>query len=215
MAKTSPTISIRIGDRDYDKPYDPGCRACTSPWALQIDHWLAAGYPAAWIQQQLAQRRSKLPVPVLTGHVPHLAPPHLADRERLAPGGKEGDGPAASLGAVNSVLIRRAFEALVNGDESMAELAPRDLLQALKLQLQIDREEEARARGTAEEWQQAFAEFFSIARAHLGEAFGPFLRDVYASQAISRMTGRPAAPGLLQLTAQGPQAVDDEVVSTR
>lgn len=214
-------IKVQIGGEVYDKPLDPSCACCISPWMLQIDHWLAAGYSFTTIRERLRARRARQPTEAsLRGHIAHLAPPHQADREAL----DHAEGaPSVSLEDATARLIARAYEKLVAGDEVM-QLQARDLIRAIKLASDLEERRKAGEHATADEYQQAFTEFFELARLHMGPEFGLFMRDVYASEAISRMTGRPAPPALLQATAQGPEPItapappppdDDEVASTR
>jgi DNA-binding transcriptional MerR regulator len=207
------TINVRIGSRDYEKPFDPACPACQSPWMLQIDHWLAAGYSVQDIGEQLKARRApKLSAQQLKAHVPHLAGPHRVDRERFARGG-EPDG--SSLTDVAANIVRRGFEDMVSGSPAM-ELNGRDLIRAVKLMSDL----EARGRedgGSADEWRAAFTEFFEIARQHVpADAWAAFLADIYSSQSIATVTGRPSSPAILEASAQGPaEASGAEIASTR
>jgi hypothetical protein len=221
--KQDSLLTILIGGEPFEKPFLASCPVCQSPWMLQVDHWLAAGYPFSDIQDRLKARRARVPADAqLRAHIPHLAPPHQAARERLAAAGSLDAPDGGSLSALNRMLLQRATEALAAGEEAMRP-SMRDLLRALQLQLKIEEWEEHRGHATDEEWRAAFTEFFGLARQHLGDRFSGFLRDVYASQAISAMTGRPASPAVLQASAQGPEAVppsalppeNDEIASTR
>jgi hypothetical protein len=59
MTATTKTLTRRvvIGGREYDKPWDPACGACRSPWLPHIDSALAEGYSLRQVSKLLAGRR--------------------------------------------------------------------------------------------------------------------------------------------------------------
>lgn len=194
MKASSPVAVVRIGDRDYEKPFDPACAACRSPWMAHIDLCLAGGWTHAAIRSSLAGRRpAPPPREVIAAHVAHLAPPHLMARRQLehdaGQRGADQDGelPIPGLADVTKAAMQRLYERISTGD---AQPSLRDVVAAMKFE--HAREQEGSPHAGVQACQDALIEIYEIARRHLGPQLWPaFARDVYASEAITTVIGRP------------------------
>ncbi len=178
------SVTIRIGDQDYEKPWVPSCGACTSMWLGQIDNLLAAGWSASSIVSHLRSRRPQPPrAPVITAHVPHLAQPHYEQRVQAerSRGVELDDGvPVPDLGNVAEIALQKVMSGMASG----AIVPPlRDVVSAMRLRQQIAADSAGLA--SQEAMQAALMEIFEIARRHLsGPAWEAFTRDIYNSDAL-------------------------------
>ena len=185
-SKAPPSRRVVIGGREYDKPWDPACGACRSPWLMDIDSALAEGYSLRAIGRLLEGRRPAVPNEViLRAHVPHLAGPHLKARlEFEAAAEARGDDTSTTSARAEDALreiIRRGAEQLAHGE---LDVAARDMIAAMRLQAQLDRAREGEG-VEASQWQGAFMEFFEIVRRHLTPGqWKAFVADVHGSPAI-------------------------------
>ena len=196
MTRTSLAIrTVFIGDREYEKPYDPACPCCRSPWHLQIDVMLSEGYTPHAIKRLLQGRKPAPPrIEHISAHIDHLAEPHRKLRLQLEEDARErGDGAGLSLVSLadaNKALIQKGYAALAAGD---LEVTSRDLLRAMALQAQL---EKAAAGGqvSADAWQAVFVEMLGIVRTHLSPAqWQAFTNDVYASPTIRQVLAEQQA----------------------
>jgi hypothetical protein len=185
---------IRIGDQDWDKPYDPSCSACTSPWLGQIDTLLASGWTPEAIVARLRGRKPGPPrVPVIRSHTQnHLAQPHMEQRAQFerSQGRDINPGiPSPHLRDVTDAALQRVYTGMAAGT---VQPPLRDVIAARRLLQQIEADEAGVA--SREAVQQALIEIFEIARAHLQDAaWEAFARDVYNSDALGMlMRQRPA-----------------------
>lgn len=191
MPRTDLTRRVVIGDREYDKPWDPSCGACRSPWLGVIDAALAEGYSLRQVRQLLSGRHPAVPNDViLRAHIEHLAEPHRKMRldfeEAAEARGEDPATASAGLDDALRALIRQGTERLAAGE---LEIGPKDMIAAMRLQAQLTREREGEG-VEASVWQAAFMEFCEIARRHLGHAqWKQFVNDVYASPAIRAALG--------------------------
>lgn len=198
MSKGVITRSVLIGGRTWEKPWDPSCGACRSPWLLDIDAALAEGYTLRQIARILAGRHPAVPNEIiLRGHVQHLAPPHLKARIAFEESAKaRGDDPDSSPATAEDALeaiIRQGREVLAQGELAVSA---KDMIAAMRLKQQMAAREGEGVEVSA--WQGAFMEFFEIVRKHLGHAqWKAFVNDVYASPAIRAVLSdkAPALPG--------------------
>lgn len=191
--------TVIIGDAEYEKPYDPACPCCRSPWHLQIDEMLSQGYKYPAIGKLLSGRRPRCPRPEhIAAHVDHLAEPHRKLRMQLEESaGERGDTQEGislvTLTDVASAVVQRGFAAMAAGE---MEINSRDLLRALTIAAQL--EKNAAGAGTSTDaWQQVFVEMLGLVRSHMSTAqWQAFTVDVYASPAIrSALTeSQPAIP---------------------
>jgi hypothetical protein len=199
-AKNRPfTRRVVIGGREYDKPWDPACGACRSPWLASIDSMLAEGYSLQSLRKLLAGRRPAVPnEQILRAHISHLAEPHRKARQAFEEAAEaRGDDTASSGAQLDDALaavIRRGNELLAHGE---LDIAARDMLAAMKLRAQLDRSQGAEG-VEASQWQAAFMEFFEIVRRHLSPPqWKAFVADVYESPMIRAVLSEaaPAIPG--------------------
>lgn len=192
--EASGTLTIRIGDQDWEKPWDASCAACTSTWLGQIDSLLASGWTPESIHARMRGRKPAPPRPaIIKDHVPHLAQPHYEqrlayDRQRGLP--VDPGVPVPELRDVADAALQRVYSGMAAGT-IMPPL--RDVIAALRLRQQLD----AESAGTASQaaMQEAMIAIFEIARRHLaGPQWEAFTRDVYASEAlVSLIRPRPQA----------------------
>lgn len=185
-SKGLPQRLVVIGDRQYAKPWDPACGACRSPWLRSIDSALAEGYSLRRVRQLLAGLRPAVPNEgILRAHIAHLAEPHrkarLAFEEAASARGDDTSVASARMEDAIAAIVRTGSELLAHGE---MDVAARDMVAAMRLQLQLDRAREGEG-VEASAWQAAFLEFFALARRHLGpERWKAFTADAYASPAI-------------------------------
>jgi hypothetical protein len=188
MTEPQRRVRVRVGNREYDKPYDPDCPACTSPMMLQLD--LLLSY--AWSHERILGHLRAMHLPglaALTGqamdaHVDHLAPPHADARRSLeadrAARGETGE-TQVTLPDMARLTMQRAWEAMQDGDNSLV----RDAVALLRLQRDLAKDEQAQAAaGSVEQWQAAVRELLWIARKHLGPNWAAFLADLRTSEAL-------------------------------
>ena len=193
--KGLPTRLVVIGGRDYDKPWDPSCGACRSPWLASIDSCLAEGYSMRAIRKLLAGLKPAVPNEViLRGHIGHLAEPHrkqrLAFEERADARGDSTDTTSAGIDDALAAIIGRGSELLAHGE---LEVGAREMLAAMKLRAQLAREREGEG-VEASAWQAAFMSFFEIIRRHLSPVqWRAFVTDVYASPEIRAVLAESTA----------------------
>ena len=193
------TRRVIIGGRAYDKPWDPICGACRSPWMEQIDSMLAEGHALRTIRKLLASLRPAVPnEQILRAHIDHLAEPHrrarIAFEEAAAARGDDTSVTGAALQDALSAVIRVGVEQLAQGS---LDIGTRDVLSAMKLQVQLERLRPSEGM-EASQWQAVFMEFFEIVRRHLSPAqWQAFTTDVYASPTIraALADSAPALPG--------------------
>jgi hypothetical protein len=189
---TEGTIRIRIGPREYDKPYDPACPVCTSPVLLQVDTLLSYGWTYKRVQEYIRSMRPagvrQIALGALRGHVAHLAAPHLQARQQLeetavAHGVSVTEGsPPVTPAALAALTLQRAYETLADGS---SETSVRDAVTILKLQREIERDEAGQElRGNIEAWQQVTRELLWLARKHLGTRWPEFIADVRSSETL-------------------------------
>lgn len=196
---TEATIRIRIGAREYDKPYDPACPVCTSPVLLQVDTLLSYGWTYKRVQEYIRSMRPagvrQIALGALRGHVAHLAAPHLQARQQLEEAAVargvsviEG-GPVVTPGDLATLALQRAYETLQDGG---SETSIRDAITALKLQREIERDEAGRElQGTVEAWQQALQEVLWIVRRYLGTRWPEFVADVRSNERLLALMPPP------------------------
>lgn len=193
------TRIVVIGGREYDKPWDPTCGACRSPWLVTIDSALAEGYSLAGVRRLLAGRRPAVPNDtILRAHIDHLAEPHrrarLAFEEAAEARGDNTATASARMDDALAAIVRQGTKQLAHGE---LEVGAREMLAAMKLQAQLERAREGEG-VEASAWQAAFMSFFEIVRKHLGyEAWKAFVEEVYASPEIRAVLAdsAPAIPG--------------------
>jgi hypothetical protein len=198
-SKRLPTRLVILGGREYDKPWDPSCGACRSPWLGSIDSCLAEGYALRAIRKLLAGLKPAVPNEViLRAHIAHLAEPHrkqrLAFEAAAGARGESTDTESARIEDALAAIIGRGSELLASGE---LDVGAREMLSAMKLQAQLTREREGEG-VEASAWQAAFMAFFEIVRRHLSPAqWRAFTDDVYASPEIRAvlMDGQAALPG--------------------
>lgn len=204
MTRGSKTITRRvvIGGIEHDKPWDPSCGACRSPWLQSIDTMLAEGYALTSVRKHLASIKPACPnIEILRSHIPHLAEPHrkarLAFEAAATARGEDTAHDGANLTDVLQAVVRVGGERLALGE---LDIQPRDMLKATQLLIQLERAQAAEGvEGSA--WQAAFMEFFEIVRKHLTQPqWRAFVTDVYASPAIRAVLAdqAPSIPGAAQ-----------------
>ena len=193
------TRRVVIGGREFDKPWDPGCGGCRSPWLASIDAALAEGYSIRQISKLLAGRHPAVPNEViLRAHIEHLAEPHrksrLAFEDAAQARGDDTTSTGLRLDDALQAIVRRGVENLAAGE---LEVRASDLLKATGLLVQLEKAREGEG-VEASAWQGAFMEFFEIVRKHLSPAqWKAFTDDVYASPGIRAVLSdsAPAIPG--------------------
>lgn len=198
MTNSPAVVSIRIGNREYAKPYDGSCPVCTSPVLLQVDTFLSYGWTYERIRDYMGSMRSAgvrvASVPALRHHVSHLAAPHAEARRQLeedaaarGTGLDSGSSPVEAADLAR-LTLQRAYEGLADGD---AEVSVRDAVMILRLKREIDRDEQARAaQGSVEQWQAAMTELLWVARKHLGSHWAAFAADVRGSETLRAIMPR-------------------------
>jgi hypothetical protein len=198
MTEPPGRVRIRVGNHEYDKPYDPACPACTCPVLTQLDMLLSYG----WTYERVLGYLRNLRIPglaqvtpeILAAHVGHLAPPHAESRRQLeadaaARGASvaEGEVPVV-LADMARLTLQRAYEAVQDGDNSMI----RDAVALLRLQRDIEKDERGLVvQGTIEQWQAAVRELLWIARKHLGPNWAAFVTDLRGSDALKAIMPPP------------------------
>lgn len=188
------TRRVVIGGVEYDKPYDPVCGACRSPWMIHIDSALAEGYSIRQVSRLLSGRKPGVPNEViLRAHIAHLAMPHakarLAFEEAAAARGDDTTTASARLEDALAAIIRQGSEQLAHHD---LEVSAKDMVAAMRLQVQLDRSREGEG-VEASAWQAAFMSFFEIVRNRMSPAqWRDFVADVYASPEIRAVLAEPA-----------------------
>lgn len=195
----TPTRRVVIGGQEFDKPWDPSCGACRSPWLAQIDQALAEGYAYAQVRKLLSGLRPAAPNnEILRRHIAHLAEPHrrarLAFEQAAAERGDDTTTAGARLSDALQAVVRVGGERLATGE---LDIQARDMLKATQLLIQLQRSEAAEG-VEASAWQAAFMEFFEIVRKHLTpEKWRAFVTDVYASPVIRTVLAdqSPSLPG--------------------
>jgi hypothetical protein len=191
------TVAIRIGQREYDKPYDRTCPVCTSPVLLQVDTFLSYGWTYERIRDYMASMRPAgvkvAPVAALRRHVGHLAAPHAEARRQLEEDvtarGQALDGGSSPVDPADlaRLTLQRAYQALADG----ADTNIRDAVAILRLQREYDRDAQARqAQGSVEQWQAAVTELLWICRKHLGPNWAAFVADVRESDTLRAIMPR-------------------------
>jgi hypothetical protein len=192
------TRRVVIGGREYEKPWDPACGACRSPWLSSIDSMLAEGYSLRRLRQTLAGMHPAVPnEAILRLHIEHLAEPHARQRaafeEEAARRGEDTAATSAGLGDALKAIIAQGTQQLASGE---LEVGARDMLRALQLQLALEKAQAGEG-VEASAWQAAFMSFFEIVRRHLtGPQWKAFVTDVYASPEI-RAVMSDAAPAAI------------------
>lgn len=191
---TELTRRVVIGGREYDKPWDPQCAACRSPWLQHIDSALAEGYSIRKVRELLAGRHPAVPNDtVVRAHILHLAEPHrkarLAFEEAAAARGDDTATASARMEDALQALIRQGTEKLTHGD---MDVGAKDMIAAMRLAMQL----EASRQGDgveASQWQAALMAFFELVRRYLTPAqWKAFVNDVYASPEIRAVLAEPA-----------------------
>jgi hypothetical protein len=189
---TSPAVvSIRIGGREYDKPYDPSCPVCASPVLLQVDSFLSYGWTYERIRDYMASMRPAgvrvASVAALRRHVAHLAAPHAETRRQLEEdvaardSSMDGGSSPVEIADLARLTVQRAYEGLQDGDDSLM----RHAVAVTRLRREIDKDEQARqTQGTIEQWQSAMTEVLWIARKHLGGHWAAFAADIRSSEKL-------------------------------
>lgn len=198
-AKSKATLTRRviIGGREYDKPWDPSCGACRSPWIRDIDSALAEGYSLRQVSRLLAGRRPGVPNEViLRAHIRHLAEPHLKARlaleEAASARGEDTASASARMEDALAAIVRRGTEQLAHGE---MEVGARDMIAAMRLTAQLERARDGEG-VEASQWQAAFMSFFEIVRRHLSpDQWRAFTADVYASPEIRAVLASQPAVG--------------------
>lgn len=193
------TRRVVIGGQPYDKPWDPHCPACRSPWLAQIDAMLAEGYSLTRVRKHLAGLRPAPPnAEVLRTHIPHLADPHrqarLAYEDAAQARGDDTTSTSAKMTDALQAVIRVGSQRLAAGE---LDIGARDMLSAVKIQVQLDRAQAGEGVESSA-WQAAFLEFFELVQKRLTPGqWQEFVADVYDSPAIrSVLAGQaPAIPG--------------------
>lgn len=194
------TRRVVIGGREYDKPWDPACGACRSPWLASIESMLAEGYSLRQLRKVLAGLHPAVPnEAILRVHIAHLAEPHrrqrIAFEEAASARGEDTTTSSAVLGDALRAIIAHGSQQLASGE---LEVGARDVLRAMQLQLQLDRDQAGEG-VEASAWQAAFMSFFEIVRRHLdARQWRAFVTDVYASpeiRAVMSDADTPAVPG--------------------
>lgn len=200
MTATTKTLTRRvvIGGREYDKPWDPACGACRSPWLGHIDSALAEGYSLRQVSRLLAGRRPAVPnETILRSHIQHLAEPHrkarLAFEEAAEQRGDDTALTSARLEDALDAIIRQGRAQLAHGD---LEVGAKDMIAAMRLVTQMERARDGEGVETSA-WQAALMEFFEIVRKHLGyDQWKAFVQDVYDSPAIRAvLSDQSSLPG--------------------
>jgi hypothetical protein len=188
------TVTIRIGAREYDKPYDPACPVCTCPVLLQVDTFLSYGWTYERIRDYMASMRVAgvrvASVAALKRHVAHLAAPHAEARRQLeedaAARGTDTDSGSSPVDPADlaRLTLQRAYAALADGSED-AGAQVRDAVAVLRLQREIDKDAQARQmQGTVEQWQRALQEVLWLARKHMGPNWAAFAADIRGNETL-------------------------------
>lgn len=175
---------VRIGEKNYEKPFDPGCACCVSPWLIQIDDMLSQGYSAPAIRQFLKGRRPACPHPeIIRAHIEHLAAPHMQMRSQLERSARTRGADDSELSLVKvpdatQALIQAGYARLASGE---IEVGAKDLLKAMSLQLQIEKAEAANSID-AQTYQAALMELIELVQGYLDPGqWRSFINDAYAS----------------------------------
>jgi hypothetical protein len=171
----------------------------------QIDNFLAQGWTYESIRNYLKDRRPAPPKAAqLARHVDHLAAPHRMARRQLEHDASQrgqdlgGDLPLPQLSDLTKAALQRLYEAMASG---AVQPSMRDIIAAMKYQSAL--EAEGNAHADVQACQDALIEIYEIARRHLGpEKWQEFARDVYASEAITTVIGRPV-PTLVPAIGDG------------
>lgn len=191
MAEAVPAsvMMVRVGGQDYPYRRVAACNVCNSPYRMSIERALLQGWSYKRIESHLDDvEHGPHPQPdwwSIRSHVTaeHMPLPSIARRKiiekRAEEIGRNIEDDAELLldtVSVNQTIIQRGFERLANGeiDPSM-----NDLMNALKLQLQIDQQMGDKTDSQA--WRDAMMEMLSTARRimppELWQRFGAEMKD--------------------------------------
>lgn len=192
------TVAIRVGDREYDKPYDPACPVCASPVMLQVDTLLSYGWTYERIRDYMGSMRPAgvrvASVSALRRHIAHLAAPHAEARRQLeedaAARGMSTDSGSSPVSTADlaRLTLQKAYQ---NLQDNGSEASVRDAALMLKLQREIDRDEQARqAQGDVEQWRRAVQELLWLCRKHLGPNWAAFAADVRGNETLLALMPR-------------------------
>ena len=188
----SEVVSIVIGGESYDKPFDPSCPVCMSPFMIQADSFLAYGWPAGRILRYLGtlERQHGITQEDLGRHVDHLAAPHYQarlDYEASAARSVSPDGFTPDLDSLLRLVLQRAYERIT---DSSRDVSVRDAVALAKLKREIERDQAADSHAaSAEQYQAALTQLLWIARKHLGGSWAAFAADVRSDELIAAATG--------------------------
>lgn len=180
-----PVRVVVYGEQTWEKPYDPGCGACRSPYGDLIDQALGEGWGYKSVRRFFAGRKPACPGEVvLHYHVTsgHLIAPHLKARTAVMEAAEaRGEDPASASATGEDALaavVAQGRSQLLTG---MMEVRASDMVAAVRLQEQMRKARD----GTGVEasaWQAAFVAFFEIVKGHLSPAqWKQFVGDVYSS----------------------------------
>lgn len=203
------SITIQIGEEKFTKPYDPRCAVCRSPWMADIDSCLAQGWTYSSIRTYLAARRPPPPPQKsYAAHVAHLAPPHFTARRQLEESailrgqGQDGGIPLADLGDVAQAALQKVYARMATGE---IEPPLRDVIGAMRLHNEILSKQQGNS--SVQACQDALIEIYEIARRVMdNRTWQMFVHEVYNSEVIVSVMGRPAAPALAMVPSEGKPA---------
>lgn len=191
MAEAVPAsvMMVRVGGQDYPYRRVAACSVCNSPYRMSIERALLQGWSYKRIQNSLDDvEHGPHPQPdqwSIRQHVTaeHMPLPSIARRKiiekRAGEIGRNIEEDSELLldtVTVNQMIIQRGFERMINGD---LDVSMSDLMNALKLQLQID--QQMGETTDAQAWRDAMMEMLSTARRimppELWQRFGAEMKD--------------------------------------
>lgn len=168
-------MPVQVGGRKFPVKHDPRCGVCTSPYRLDIERALVAGYAYNRIRESLPDEEgvSKPSVQTMKNHVGnmHVPLPEFQKRaivekraKELGKSIEEGQDMLIDYMGVNEMLIQHGFEALQDGRINMKAS---DLIGALKFQHEIEQSQQGSV--DDEVWAEALMEYLRIAKSLMPE----------------------------------------------
>lgn len=202
-------MPVKVGGKEYPVKHDINCKVCTSPYRLDMERALVAGYSYKKILDSLPEDEDtkKINTNNLKNHIERLHVPlpefqkrALIERraEQIGKSIEEGQEMLVDYAGVNEMLIQHGFEAL---QEGTIRLKANDLISALKFQHEIEQSQQGNLDDEA--WAEALMEYLRIAKALMPEelwnAFGQELQSSHILQAIAQKMNGEREPEVREI----------------
>ncbi len=198
----SSVASVQIGNNEYPVKHEPQCAVCTSPYRLDIERAIVAGYSYKKIRDSLPDEPDvDIPqVRSMQAHVQqmHLPLPQVQRRAIIESRAKEigesieeGQGLLVDYIGVNQLLIQEGLEALQKGE---IQMKAGDLIGALKFQHEI--EQTTGGSLDDEAWSEALMEYMRITQKLMPpEMWNKFANELQSSDIIRALARKMNGEG--------------------